>query len=132
MKIQGRLFLGIAVFFLVEAIVYGFWSKEAVGSACFLLAFGMSLMVGFYLTFTARRSDTGAQDRDDADVSDDAGELGFFSPYSWQPLLLAAGGAAAFLGIALSWWLLWFAFPLVLVAIYGWVFEYYRGENRTQ
>ena len=46
--------------------------------------------------------------------------------------MLGIGGAIAFLGIVFSWWLLWFAFPVVLVAVYGWVFEYYRGEDRTQ
>ena len=89
MKVQGKMFLGFAVFILASAIVYGFWSKEPAGTTALFLAFGLCTMIGFYLAFTARRADTGAQDRDDADVADDAGELGFFSPHSWQPLSLA-------------------------------------------
>jgi hypothetical protein len=131
-KIQGKLFLWLAVFFLVIAIVYGAWSKEAAGTTALFLAFGLSVMVGFYLGFTARRVDAGAQDDKEADVADDAGELGFFSPHSWQPLALGAGGALAFLGVALGWWLLFFAAPVIIFALWGWVFEYYRGENRTQ
>ncbi|MBC7273442.1 MAG: cytochrome c oxidase subunit 4 [Streptomyces sp.] len=132
MKIQGKLFMWLSVFLLIMAIVYGLWSKEPAGTTALFLAFGLAIMVGFYLGFTARRVDAGAQDNKNADVADDAGELGFFSPHSWQPLSLAIGGALAFLAIAVGWWLLYFSLPLVLIGIYGWVFEYYRGENRTQ
>jgi hypothetical protein len=131
-KVQGRMFLWLSVFILVMAIVYGLWSKEAAGTTALFMAFGLSVMVGFYLAFTARRADTGAQDRDDAEVSDDAGEIGFFSPHSWQPLSLAFGAALAFLGVIFGWWLLYFSLPIIFVGLYGWVFEYYRGENRTQ
>jgi cytochrome c oxidase subunit IV len=131
-RIQGKLFLGFAVFMLAAAIVYGFWSKEPAGTTALVLSFALCTMIGFYLAFTARRADSGPMDRDDADVADDAGEVGFFSPHSWQPLALGVGGALAFLGIAIGWWLLYFSAPLILVGLWGWVFEYYRGENRTQ
>jgi hypothetical protein len=126
------MFLWLSVFILAMAIVYGLWSREAAGTTALFMAFGLSVMVGFYLAFTARRADTGAQDREDADVADDAGEIGFFSPHSWQPLSLAFGGALAFLGVVFGWWLLYFSLPIIGVGLYGWVFEYYRGENRTQ
>lgn len=132
MKIQGKMFLWLAVFLLVMAIVYGLWSKEPAGTTALVMAFGLSVMVGYYLAFTARRVDVGAQDDKEADVSDDAGEVGFFSPHSWQPLALAVGGAVAFLSVAIGWWLLYFAFPVVFAGLWGWVFEYYHGENRTQ
>ncbi|GGP41166.1 MULTISPECIES: cytochrome c oxidase subunit 4 [Streptomyces] len=132
MKIQGKMFLWLSAFILIMAVVYGVWSKEPAGATALVMAFGLSVMIGFYLAFTARRVDAGAQDDKEADVADDAGELGFFSPHSWQPLSLAVGGALAFLAIAMGWWLLYFSAPLILVGIYGWVFEYYRGENQNQ
>lgn len=132
MKIQGHMFGWLAAFVLVAAIVYGYWSKEPVGTTALFLAFGLTAMIGYYLVFTARRVDTGAQDNKEAEVADDAGELGFFSPHSWQPLSLAIGGALAFLGIVLNWWLLYFSIPVILVGIYGWVFEYYRGADQNQ
>ncbi|WP_330238473.1 cytochrome c oxidase subunit 4 [Streptomyces sp. NBC_00525] len=132
MKIQGKMFLGLSVFMLVMAITYGVWSKEPVGTTALFLAFGLSIMVGFYLAFTARRVDAMAQDNKEADVADEAGEVGFFSPHSWQPLGLAIGGAFAFLSIAVGWWLMFFSMPIILISIFGWVFEYYHGENRTQ
>ncbi|MGY1435181.1 cytochrome c oxidase subunit 4 [Streptomyces reniochalinae] len=132
MKIQGKMFLWLSVFLLAVAITYGVWSKEPVGTVGLFLAFGLSIMIGYYLAFTARRVDTGAQDRQEADVADDAGELGFFSPWSWQPLALGLGGAFAFLGVAVGWWLVYFSVPLLLIGLFGWVFEYYHGQNRTQ
>ncbi|MEC4019329.1 cytochrome c oxidase subunit 4 [Streptomyces sp. H27-D2] len=132
MKIQGRMFIWLAVFILITACVYGVWSKEPVGTTALFLGFGLSIMIGFYLAFTARRMDTGAQDNKDADVADDAGELGFFSPHSWQPLSLAFGGALAFLGVVFGWWLMYFSAPIIMIGLFGWVFEYYRGADQTQ
>lgn len=132
MKFQGRLFIWLSVFILAVAVLYGVWSKEAAGTTALFLAFGLSIMIGFYLSFTAKRMDALAQDDKEADVADEAGEVGFFSPHSWQPFALAVGGAFAFLGVAIGWWLLYFAAPLILVGLWGWVFEYYRGESRNQ
>ncbi|MGW0605629.1 cytochrome c oxidase subunit 4 [Streptomyces sp. NPDC002644] len=132
MKIQGKMFIWLSVFILAVAIVYGLWSKEPVGTTALFLAFGLCIMVGYYLAFTARRVDQMAQDDKEADVADEAGELGFFSPHSWQPLLLGLGGAFAFLSVAIGWWLMYFSAPFIVIGLFGWVFEYYHGENRTQ
>ncbi|WP_405781408.1 cytochrome c oxidase subunit 4 [Streptomyces sp. NBC_00859] len=132
MKVQGKMFIGLAIFILASAVVYGVWSKEAAGTTALFMAFGLSIMIGFYLAFTARRIDAGAMDNKEADVADDAGEVGFFAPHSWQPISLAVGGALAFLAIAMGWWLLYFSAPLVVVGLWGWVFEFYRGENQNQ
>lgn len=109
MKIQGKMFIWLSVFILAVAVVYGYWSKEPAGTTALFLAFGLAIMIGFYLAFTARRVDAGAQDDMEADVADEAGEVGFFSPHSWQPLSLAVGGALAFLGIAVGWWVMYFS-----------------------
>ncbi|SED54871.1 cytochrome c oxidase subunit 4 [Streptomyces sp. TLI_105] len=132
MKIQGKMFIWLSVFILAMAILYGVWSKEPVGTTALFLAFGLSIMIGYYLAFTAKRVDAMAQDDKEADVADEAGEVGFFAPHSWQPLSLAVGGALAFLGIAMGWWILYFSAPLILVGLFGWVFEFYRGENQNQ
>ncbi|MET9773912.1 cytochrome c oxidase subunit 4 [Streptomyces sp. NPDC006367] len=132
MKIQGKIFLWLSLFILAVAVTYGVWAKEPAGATALFLAFGLCLMIGFYLAFTARRVDAGAQDNKEADVADDAGELGFFSPHSWQPLSLGIGAALSFLAVAVGWWLMYFSLPVILIGLWGWVFEYYRGENRTQ
>ncbi|ALO07781.1 MULTISPECIES: cytochrome c oxidase subunit 4 [Streptomyces] len=132
MKIQGKMFIWLSVFILAMAVLYGVWSKEPVGTTALFLAFGLSIMIGYYLAFTARRVDAMAQDDKEADVADEAGEVGFFAPHSWQPLSLAVGGALAFLAVAMGWWILYFSAPLILVGLFGWVFEFYRGENQNQ
>ena len=132
MKEQGKIFAGFAVFALGMAIWYGLWSKDPTGTTCLFLAFGLGSFIAFYLLFTARRVDTGAGDNPQAEVSDDAGVQGFFSPYSWQPLALGLGGSLGFLGVIFGWWLMMFAMPVILMGIWGWSFEYYRGESRTQ
>jgi len=131
-KIQGKLFIWLSVFMLAMAITYGVWSQEPVGTTALFLSFGLTIMVGFYLAFTANRVDAMAQDNKEADVADEAGEVGFFSPHSWQPLSLAIGGAFLFMAVVFGWWLAYFSAPLLLIGLFGWVFEYYRGENRTQ
>ncbi|MGW2302071.1 cytochrome c oxidase subunit 4 [Streptomyces sp. NPDC001809] len=132
MKIQGKMFIWLSVFILAMAVLYGVWSKEPVGTTALFLAFGLSIMIGYYLAFTAKRVDAMAQDDKEADVADEAGEVGFFAPHSWQPLSLAVGGALAFLGIAMGWWIVYFSAPLILVGLFGWVFEFYRGESQNQ
>ncbi|MFD4134257.1 cytochrome c oxidase subunit 4 [Streptomyces goshikiensis] len=132
MKIQGKMFLWLSFFILIMAVVYGVWSKEPVGTTALFLAFGLSVMIGYYLAFTAKRVDEMAQDNLEAEVADEAGELGFFSPHSWQPLSLAVGGALAFSGVIFGWWLMYFSAPVILVGLWGWVYEYYRGENQNQ
>ncbi|WP_354639772.1 cytochrome c oxidase subunit 4 [Kitasatospora camelliae] len=132
MKEQGKIFMGFAVFILAMAITYGIWSKEPAGTTALFLAFGLCAFIGYYLGFTAKRVDTGAGDNPEAEVADDAGEVGFFAPHSWQPLSLAIGGAMAFMGVIFGWWLLYWSIPIILIGLYGWVFEFYRGENQNQ
>ncbi|WP_406860490.1 cytochrome c oxidase subunit 4 [Streptomyces sp. HUAS MG47] len=132
MKIQGKMFIWLSVFILAMAVLYGVWSKEPAGTTALFLAFALCIMVGYYLAFTAKRVDAMAQDDKEADVADEAGEVGFFAPHSWQPLSLAVGGALAFLSVAIGWWLMYFSAPIILVGIFGWVFEFYRGENQNQ
>ncbi|MEU6757791.1 cytochrome c oxidase subunit 4 [Streptomyces sp. NPDC046685] len=132
MKIQGKIFLWLSFFILIMAVVYGVWSKEPVGTTALFLGFGLSVMIGYYLAFTAKRVDEMAQDNLEADVADEAGELGFFSPHSWQPLSLAVGGALAFMGVIFGWWLMYFSAPILVIGLWGWVYEYYRGENANQ
>ncbi|MFC9331087.1 cytochrome c oxidase subunit 4 [Kitasatospora sp. NPDC057015] len=138
MKEQGKIFLGFAVFILAMAVTYGIWTSksdigfEAAGTTALVLATGLCAMIGYYLAFTARRVDSGAGDNPEAEVADDAGEQGFFAPHSWQPLALAIGGALAFCGVIFGWWLLWWSLPIILIGLYGWVFEFYRGEDQNQ
>jgi hypothetical protein len=130
MKVTARMFAGIAVFLLVDVIVYWIMSHDPTGTAALVMALGLCGMIAYYLMFTARRVGAGPDDREDAEPHEGAGEQGFFSPHSWWPVVLAGAGAFTFLGIAVGFWLVFFAVPFLGFAVYGLVFEYYRGENK--
>ena len=79
----------------------------------------------------ARRLDTRPEDYEDADIADGAGELGFFPPHSWWPILIALAFSTAAIGAAL-WlpWLIVSGVVMVLAAVSGLVFEYYVGPEK--
>ena len=130
MRVEALIFLGLTVFFMIAAIVYGVLAgtKEPVGIVGFALSAGLSFIIGSFLWFSSRRlEDIRPEDNADADVADGAGDLGFFSPGSYWPFGLAF--AAAVLGIATAFLLVWLmviAVGFLLVTICGLLFEYHR------
>jgi hypothetical protein len=130
MKVTSTLFLSLTVFLLVMVVLYWETSHDPTGTAALLMATGLAGLIGYYLRFTARHISPGPDDRADAEPHEGAGEQGFFSPTSWWPLTLCLALACAFLGVAIGWWLVFFAIPFALFGVYGFVFEYYRGENK--
>ncbi|GAB3281444.1 cytochrome c oxidase subunit 4 [Parasphingorhabdus pacifica] len=130
MKVEAKIFNIITFFFFLSALVYGLWAKEPVGTVALILVGGLSLLIGSYFQFVARRIEPRPEDNPDAEVSDGAGELGFFSPGSYWPAGLAA--AAAFTGLALAFfhvWMIVLAVGAVLITTAGLVFEYHAGPN---
>ncbi|RZS38883.1 cytochrome c oxidase subunit IV [Herbihabitans rhizosphaerae] len=128
MKVEARIFELCTVFFFIAAIGYGIWAKEPVGIVGLTLTGGLTLIIGTYFRFVARRIEERPEDNTEAEVSDGAGELGFFSPGSYWPVGLAA--SAALCGVALAFWQVWLiiiAVGLILLAIGGLVFEYHTG-----
>jgi hypothetical protein len=127
MKLESRIFEICTAFFFLCAIVYGFLdSHEVVGIVCLTLTGGLSLIIGTYFRFVSRRLELRPEDNPNAEVSDGAGDVGFFSPGSYWPVGVAA--AAALLGIAVAYWLVWaivIAVVLLLVTIGGLLFEYH-------
>ncbi|HEY0450087.1 cytochrome c oxidase subunit 4 [Actinophytocola sp.] len=132
MKVEARLFDVTTVFFFLAAIVYGFWAKEPVGLVALILTGGLSLIIGSYFHFVARRVERRPEDNPDAEISDGAGEIGFFSAGSYWPVGIAASAGLA--AISLAFWQVWLlviAMVLVLLAVGGLVFEYHTRPNTT-
>jgi len=126
MKVESRIFEIIMVFFFVTAIVYAVVAQEPVGIAGLFLTGGLALIIGTYFRFVSRRLEERPEDNPEAEVSDGAGDVGFFSPGSYWPIMLA--GAAAVCGIGLAFfyiWLLVIGGVLLVGAIGGLVFEYH-------
>lgn len=138
MRIEARLFEILTGFFLLAAIVYGGLTAvfetgglEWAGTTALVLTAGLSLIIGTFFRFVARRLDTRPEDYNDADIADGAGELGFFSPHSWWPLLIALAFSTT--AIAAALWLPWLIVSgvvMVLAAVSGFVFEYYIGPEK--
>ena len=138
MKVEAKLFLGLMVFFWLAAIGYGVWTSlpngyshgnlEPVGVAALILSGGLVGIPGSFFWFVSRRIDARPEDRADAEISEAAGDLGFFSPGSYWPVGLAA--AATVVGVALAFAQVWLVIVGVLVLFFmvgGLLFEYYLG-----
>ncbi|MCD2442114.1 cytochrome c oxidase subunit 4 [Agromyces sp. SYSU K20354] len=137
MRANVNLFWILTGFFAITAVAYGFWTAadegdpgiEWAGTIAVSLAGVLSAFIAFYLGRVHKAQ--GAElpeDRLDANIDDGDAELGFFSPWSWWPVTLAVAAALAFLGLAIGFWITFLAVPLALVALVGWVYEYYRGN----
>jgi len=126
MKVESRIFEILTGFLFVAAIAYTLITHEAVGIAALFLTAGLTLIIGTYFRFVSRRLEERPEDNPDAEVSDGAGEVGFFSPGSYWPVGVAASAALLAVGLAFFfWWLIVIAGVLLLLAIGGLVFEYH-------
>jgi hypothetical protein len=128
MKVEGWLFVGCAVFFAVMDVIYWHFSKDPTGTTALALSVGLAFLTGFYLLFTGRRLPRRPEDNPAGEIADGTGELGFFSPHSWWPLITGMSAAVAALGVAIGWWLFLIGMLFVLLSAIGFVFEYYRGQ----
>jgi hypothetical protein len=144
MKVEAWLF-GITTVFLV-LVTPAYWlitdaasechAKPGVscadwtGTSALVMTTLLTAMVTLYLGFHARRMDARPEDRTDGEIADGAGELGFFPPYSWWPFWCACTLGLIVLALAmLQWWLMVLGMALGVMALSGWIFEYYRGEH---
>ena len=134
MRVNINLLWVLASFFALADVAYSVWAMitygrvEWVGTIGIALVAVMAVFIAFYLnrSFHAQGGDL-PEDRLDASIDDGDPELGHFSPWSWWPLVLASAAALGFLGLAVGVWIMYIAVALFIVAITGWVYEYYRG-----
>ena len=143
MRIESRLFEFVATFFFVVGVIYAVLTGmfgtsggrvggvEWAGTTALVLTGVMALIVATFFRFVARRLDTRPEDYEAAEISDGAGELGFFSPHSWWPILIALSGSVTAVGVA--FWLPWLiaaGVVFVLASVAGLVFEYHIGPEK--
>lgn len=127
--------LVMAAYFTVADIAYGIWSHlefgqvEPIGTAAIGLLVILSVFIAYYLWSGMRRSGTLPEDNLLGNIEDETGEVGFYSPWSWWPLMLGMSSAMAFASLAVGWWMFFIAFPFAIVALVGFVYEYSRGAH---
>jgi hypothetical protein len=130
MRAEAWLFGICALFFLLVAPAYWFISGDPTGTAALTMTFLLATLVTFYLGFHARKMAPRPEDRQDAEIADGAGELGFFPPYSWWPMWCGMTLALLVFGVAMAaWWLCIMATGIGAVALCGWIYEYYVGVH---
>ena len=140
MKSEWRLFFLLSAFLFAAAIVYALWTyystsphhAEVIGIVALTLSGLLTTMCTLFFFTVSRRIDPRPEDNPDAEISDGAGEVGFFSPGSYWPLGL--GLAALTAGIGLVYWMVWLLAVGVLAllgATGGLLFEYYTGARRA-
>ena len=134
MKTNIVVLLVLAVYFFAVATMYTVWSLidrqsvEWAGTLAIGLSGVLTVFIAFFLQIQFKNQGGELpEDRLDADIDEGDPELGFYSPWSWWPIILAAGAAIAMLGFAVGIWIAFYAVPLVLIALVGWTYEYYRG-----
>jgi Cytochrome c oxidase subunit IV len=137
MHIEARLFEILTAFFALATVVYAVLTAyfangvEWAGTTAMVMTTGLTLIIGTFFRFVARRLDTRPEDYEDAEIADGAGELGFYSPHSWWPIFVAL--AAGVTAVAIAFWLPWMivaGVAFILAAAAGLVFEYYVGPEK--
>jgi len=139
MRTNVGLWWVLSAFFFLVAVVYTWWNLanntgevvnriEWVGTIALLFTSFMSLLIAFYVS-RVHRAQGGElpEDRLTAEIDDGDPELGEFSPWSWWPIVLAFAAAIGMIGLAVGTWLMPIGIGVFVVAIVGWVYEYYRG-----
>jgi MFS family permease len=130
MKVEAWIFGVTTIFLALVTPAYWLLTEDWTGTSALTMTMLLAAMVAAYLGFHAAKMDARPEDRQDAEIADGAGELGFFPPYSWWPLWCGATLAVCAYGVAMhAWWLFIIGAVLGGIALCGWVFEYYRGEH---
>jgi len=127
-KIEGWIFGLGAIFYLAVAGIYWYLSHDQIGTTALIMTGALAFLVAFYMLYTAKRVFPRPEDRLDAEVDEADPEYGFFSPHSWWPLLVGISAAIIVVGLIFALWAVVLGFFFLLIALVGWLFEYYRGE----
>lgn len=129
MKFGWQLFTFLTIFYAIVTLVYWQQGGEVVGLTALTLSAGLSLIIAFYFWFTQRRiGDNLPEDRLEAEISEGAGELGFFPPYSWWPLAIGFNSTLTGLGLIIGWWLFLIGTGALVLSVMGFVLEYEKPE----
>lgn len=139
MKTNASLFLILAVFFWLAAGLYLGWNLlapvepnapiEWVGVLGIALCGILSLLISVFLRISHRgQGGELPEDRVDALIDDGEAEQGFFSPWSWWPIMIAFSAGLMVTGLAIGVWIAFIGAAVLVVSVIGWQFEYYRGH----
>lgn len=127
--VEYKIFLGVAVFFLITGLIYALWSLEPSGTVLLFFTFMLGLLPGSYLMYWSRHMRPRPEDRPTGTPqdSDAHGAVGSFHDSSPWPFVIGFGFAMVAMGIAYPLWPLVFGVALIAGAMIGVIFESRRG-----
>lgn len=132
MKVEGFVFIFLAIFLGISDIVYWVLSHDPTGTTALALGAGLGLLCGSYLLFTGRRFPPRPEDRGNAEITDGAGVLGHFSPQSPWPVGIGFSGALIMLGFIFGLWILVIGAIGMAITVPGLLFEYVANDARRE
>ncbi len=131
MRVQARIFLGIAAFLVVAAVTYGITSSEDAGTTMLVLAAGMAFIVGGYFTFQARSSTDAAEPErpGGGGQADPVAEGEAYLPHaSIWPFAMGMGMVVTANGLALGGWALVPGILLTSASVWGYARQSRRRD----
>lgn len=136
MRTESRIFYIVAGALFLIAGLYA-WATDKIsvvewaGTIALVLAGGLTAMCGLYFGFVANRINPRPEDRGDAEISEGAGDVGFFAPGSYWPFAIGLGATVAAFGLGvMQAWVVVAGLIGVLLATAAMVFEFYTGTRR--
>jgi hypothetical protein len=123
------MFAGGAIFYVLVAAVYGYLSQDLVGTVLLFFTGLLALIAGFYVLYTSKRVYPRPEDRRDATIDEADPDYGFFSPHSWWPLAVGFATFVTTMGFIFAAWMFAFGVIILMIAVSGWLFEYYYGDH---
>jgi len=129
MRVEAWIFGSLTIFFAVVTPIYFFLSHEPTGTAALIMTGLLVLMITLYFGLVARRIDPRPEDRKFGEVSEGAGDVGFFPPQSKWPLFCGLTMVLVALGPIFGWWLMILGFGVGALTLTGLLYEFYRGDH---
>ncbi len=136
MKVEGWIFGGLTIFFIIVTPVYWLISADPVtgvpeitGTVALIMSTLLCLMIWVYLLLVARRMVPRPEDRKTGEIAEGAGELGFYPPSSKWPLFLSLTFVLVVLAPIYGWWLAIIGFGFGFITLTGLLYEFYRGDH---
>lgn len=143
MRANAVMFWVLAAFLFAADLAYIIWNltdeaflRSNFGSIDWVgaIAIGLSGVLSAFIAFYVGRSHASQggelpEDRVDANIDDGEAEQGFFAPWSWWPVMLAASAALVFLGLAVGVWVAFIGAAVGVISLVGWQYEFYRGYH---
>lgn len=121
MRLMSRIFTGLGVFLLIDAIVYTIHSRDYDGLALILTTAGGGLLIGSYLLQSMQRAQATLAEHPEGITEEEP----HVEPTIW-PLVFAVSMIGLVIGAVGSRWVLVIGVIVLVIALVGWALDIRR------